>query len=914
MNIRCIEILNLFINSNGEQHVDFLASKFGISKRMIRYDIDEINSFLKQNNIKEIEKKPNSPLKFYLSKEEKDSLENILNNINAQSYIFSTEERVGILLYELLSSTKECTYSTLQSKLAISKTTLVNDIKKVKNWLSKYNINVIKISNKGIKIEGEEGNIRKAMISLLIENNKYNILETLEKIYNNGNKNIIDNIRNFEVNKENINYIKDLVRDVEKELGVFSEEDFMNLVIAIFVIVNRHIAKKDKALELEFEDGKLNYGNRECGNYNNEKYENHNNKVDANEFKLGINTKNEKGSKNTIDIEYKEINDIDNRKNHNISGYVIEKSEELKEAYKKEYEATVQISNKLNEKFSISITDDEINIITSKILSGSKSENNIFDSRDYFNACYIADKLISNIKKLINKDFDIDSDLYENFIIHLKNLIFRLKYKVVSKNPILDTIVKNYNKEFILVKEAARFIEEKFQYPLSDDELGYLLMYIEAGIEKSKKEDKDKKNILIVCSAGFATGRLIEAKIKNNFKVNILGVTSIHNIKRFINLEGNSKVCGNVNSKKNSKEDNGHKYRGIENKQEEFDKVDYIISPIDIEDKYGVPIIKVSSMLSEEDMNKLKEVFILKKSFKNDNVKEFVSKSKEECMYRSNEEYLSESTLNESKLEKVNLTNLEVIKNKDINECDKKIYKSIHKNIEKNIVDKNIIYKNIIDKNLNKSIDNNVNTNIHSVDILQEKDMNQIIKNDDFYKELTNIIEKSCKILNKDNLINDLKEYFNIDNKATSLGRYIKEENIQLNLEANDWKEAIKLSAAPLLKNNYITEDYVEEMINNVEKLGPYIVVDDEIAIPHAKPGKYVNSFGITINTFKTPIVFGSHKDVRILITIASISSENHIDLITQIMKLIEDDKFIELLSRSPIVNKDEILKKINTE
>ena len=107
------------------------------------------------------------------------------------------------------------------------------------------------------------------------------------------------------------------------------------------------------------------------------------------------------------------------------------------------------------------------------MLSGSKNENNIFDSRDYFNACYIADKLISNVKNLIKKDFDIDSNLYESFIIHLKNLIFRLKYKIVSKNPILDTIVKNYNKEFILVKEASRFIEEKFKYPLSDDEVGY---------------------------------------------------------------------------------------------------------------------------------------------------------------------------------------------------------------------------------------------------------------------------------------------------------------------------------------------------------------------------------------------------------------------------------------------------------
>ncbi|WP_374940974.1 PTS sugar transporter subunit IIA [Clostridium mucosae] len=90
------------------------------------------------------------------------------------------------------------------------------------------------------------------------------------------------------------------------------------------------------------------------------------------------------------------------------------------------------------------------------------------------------------------------------------------------------------------------------------------------------------------------------------------------------------------------------------------------------------------------------------------------------------------------------------------------------------------------------------------------------------------------------------------------------------------------------------------------------MVVDDEIAIPHAKPGKYVNSFGITISTFKTPIVFASHKNVRILITIASVSSENHIDLITQIMKLIEDESFMELLLNSNDSQKDYILKRIH--
>lgn len=872
MNIRCIEILNIFINSNGEQNVDYLANKFGISKRMIRYDIDEINSFLKQNSMKEIEKKPNSPLKFHLSKEEKDSLINIINNINVQSYIFSTEERVGILLYELLSTSSECTYSTLQNKLAISKTTLVNDIKRVKNWLSKFEITVSKISNKGIKIDGEESKIRKAMISLLIENNKYNIIEALEKVYNNGNKNIIDNIKNFDINKDNMNYIKELIRDLEKELGIFSEEDFMNLVIVIFVIVNRHIAKQINIQEVEVKDEILS--------------DNNDTKMIESHFESVSNSNDNKYFNNNREIKRNEVSDIDNKKNYKSSKDKKEGINDLKDLYKKEYEAALEVSNKLREKFSISITHDEINIITSKILSGSKSENNIFDSRDYFDACYIADKIIYNIKDLIKKDFNLDSNLYEGFINHLKSLIFRLKYNVVSKNPILDTIISNYNKEFTLVKEASRFIEEKFQYPLSDDEVGYLLMYIEAGIEKSKREDNDIKNIIIVCSAGFATGRLLEAKIKNNFKVNILGVTSVHNIKRFIDLK-------NYNEDKGKERDKGIYIDSdieIESKETQINKIDYIISSIDVEDKYGISIVKVSPILSEDDMDNLKNIFRFRKTFEVDYPKEDESDFKEKLDFSFNKIALNESNLN----------NFKSIKIKDINK--NQVNKQRDNNIERSFIDRD---KN---KGINKQIDNTLNLQ----NILQLNDISEMIENEEFYKNLIDIIEKSCKVLNKNNLINDLKRYFHIDNNvATSIEAYINEENIQLNLEAKDWKEAIELSAVPLLKNKYITEDYVKEMINNVENLGPYIVVDDEIAIPHAKPGKYVNSFGITINTFKTPIIFGSHKNVRILITIASISSENHIDLITQIMKLIEDESLIKLLINSTNAQKDYILKKI---
>ena len=164
------------------------------------------------------------------------------------------------------------------------------------------------------------------------------------------------------------------------------------------------------------------------------------------------------------------------------------------------------------------------------------------------------------------------------------------------------------------------------------------------------------------------------------------------------------------------------------------------------------------------------------------------------------------------------------------------------------------------------------------------------------------------EILNIESSIKDNENtIFNKGNlsKTIELSRYISEENIQLNLVADNWEEAIRLSAIPLLKSNDITEEYIDAMIDNVKNLGPYIVVDEGIAIPHARPDSYVKNFGMTINTFKKPITIGSHNNIRIFITIASVNNENHIELITQIMKLIEDESFIDILNKDNISEKE---------
>ncbi|PRR82020.1 BglG family transcription antiterminator [Clostridium vincentii] len=680
LNSRCIETLELLLNSEELITVDDLSNRFSISNRMIRYDIDGINDFLKENNISPVIKRPNFPLKLIISKEEKDKILYLINNLNTQIYILSTDERVGMILYELLSSEKECTYSILQEKLSVSKSTIVSDLKRARDWLKNYTIAINKYSNKGILIVGEEKDIRHALTNLLISNSDYNIIEILEKIYCRENTSILNKIQSTDLSTDNIDYIKRIIEALEEEFGSFSDDDFMSLVINLFIIINRSKIKKT---------------NTNSGFYN-----------------------------------------------------VIEND------YRKEFLAAYKIVQQLEEKFRIDIDKEDINYLVTRILSCSNNNNSdIFNSIDYYEACLMADSIIININKEYKESFSMDMKTFESFLNHLKGLIFRLKFKVKTKNPIMDLILTNYKDEFNLGKRCCEFIEKKYNCELSEDELGYIAMYICATLERCKKTSK-VRNILIVCSTGFATGRLLEARINKNFDVNVIGVTAIHTIDKYL----------------------------------ENENIELIISTIKIDENYRVPTVVISPTFSRDDINILTEILDYK-----------------------------------PKQENTGIT-----------------------------------------------------------------------------KDILNIISDNCIITDKDKLIKDLNDFLNVETKkGIKLSEYLQVSDIQLNLVASDWRDAIRLSAKPLLKRAVISNDYVDAIIENVNRLGAYIVVDEGIAIPHAKPGKDVTAFGITITTFKEPIQLGDHKNVRLFITLATIDKESHIEIITQIMKLIEDEVFVQYLLNS---------------
>ena len=81
---------------------------------------------------------------------------------------------------------------------------------------------------------------------LLIGNNEYNILDNLENVYKNENSNVLNKISKIDLSNENLDCIRGFIKELEIEFGVFTDTDFMNLVMTAFIIINRSYKEDEK--------------------------------------------------------------------------------------------------------------------------------------------------------------------------------------------------------------------------------------------------------------------------------------------------------------------------------------------------------------------------------------------------------------------------------------------------------------------------------------------------------------------------------------------------------------------------------------------------------------------------------------------------------------------------------------------
>ncbi len=136
---------------------------------------------------------------------------------------------------------------------------------------------------------------------------------------------------------------------------------------------------------------------------------------------------------------------------------------------------------------------------------------------------------------------------------------------------------------------------------------------------------------------------------------------------------------------------------------------------------------------------------------------------------------------------------------------------------------------------------------------------------------------------------------------------YFTKDNVQFNVEVKDWEDAIYKSVALLRKNGLVTENYATEVVNNVKKYGPYIVLSPGIAIPHTRPENGALKVGMSLLTLKTPVYFKDiSAPVKIMISFSATDNEKHLEIIKIIVRFVENgliDKISSMTSLADLNN-----------
>ncbi len=130
------------------------------------------------------------------------------------------------------------------------------------------------------------------------------------------------------------------------------------------------------------------------------------------------------------------------------------------------------------------------------------------------------------------------------------------------------------------------------------------------------------------------------------------------------------------------------------------------------------------------------------------------------------------------------------------------------------------------------------------------------------------------------------------------LSELINEASIRLDVECATWEEAVRESGRILVENGDITEEYIQAVIDNVNEVGPYIVITKGVALPHATNKIGVKHTAMSFISLKTPVNFGSKANdpVKYVFMLATIDANSHLGALQDLAEFLGRKEFIETL------------------
>lgn len=134
----------------------------------------------------------------------------------------------------------------------------------------------------------------------------------------------------------------------------------------------------------------------------------------------------------------------------------------------------------------------------------------------------------------------------------------------------------------------------------------------------------------------------------------------------------------------------------------------------------------------------------------------------------------------------------------------------------------------------------------------------------------------------------------------------LTEKTIELNASFETKEEAILHVGGLLKEHGYVTEEYVEQMLEREKVTSTYM--GNSVAIPHGTEDakKAVKETGIAVVTVPEGVEFGPGNVVKLLIGIAG-KGDEHLQVLSQIAIVCSEEENIDKILEAS--SKDEIIR-----
>lgn len=259
------------------------------------------------------------------------------------------------------------------------------------------------------------------------------------------------------------------------------------------------------------------------------------------------------------------------------AGYYLKMNKEnLAEIGIKEQSFIRELSEILLGVDNLVFTKDEENALL-LYLAGKRMIGSIVENDSNFVIHERTDRLAMEMLKLVSKEYRLS--FHNNFEMrmtlnqHLVPFDIRMRYDIPLKNPMIQEIKEKYCLAYQMAGVACRVLKDSYEKDIPEDEVGYFALIFELALEKDQLERRS--DILVVCSTGKGTSRLLKYKYEQEFSefLNQIHVSDLLGLDHF-----------------------------------DFSKIDYIFTTVPITKEVPVPIVEVGMFLGSDDIRKVTEV------------------------------------------------------------------------------------------------------------------------------------------------------------------------------------------------------------------------------------------------------------------------------------------------------------------